>query len=82
MQNIAAVISPWKVYKAPGEMPEFFRLARAVSKITYQEKLLDAGLPDSEEFRHEMERLAQQGRVRGFILFYQNKPVSYLYCPV
>jgi CelD/BcsL family acetyltransferase involved in cellulose biosynthesis len=63
-------------------MLEFFQLARAVSKITYQERLLDEGLPDSEEFRHEMEWLAQQDQVRGFILFYQNKPVSYLYCPV
>ncbi|MBA4141478.1 MAG: GNAT family N-acetyltransferase [Nitrosospira sp.] len=72
----------WRVYHAVEEMPEFFRLARVVSRITYQEKLLDAGLPDSEEFLHEMERLAQQGRVRGFILFYHNQPVSYLYCPV
>ena len=31
-------------------MPEFFRLARAVSRITYQEKLLDAGLPDWRSF--------------------------------
>jgi CelD/BcsL family acetyltransferase involved in cellulose biosynthesis len=72
----------WRVYRAPEEMPEFFQLARAVSRITYQEKLLDAGLPDSEEFRHEMERLAEQGRVRGFILFHQERPVSYLYCPI
>ena len=36
---------------SPEEMPEFFQLARAVSRITYQEKLLDAGLPDSEEFQ-------------------------------
>lgn len=72
----------WKVYKSPGEMAEFFGLARAVSRITYQEKLLDAGLPDSEEFRRQMEQLAQQGCVRGFILFYQNQPVSYLYCPI
>ena len=72
----------WKVYKAAGEMLEFFRLARTVSKITYQERLLDAGMPDSEEFLHDMEQLAQQGRVRGFILFHQNQPVSYLYCPV
>ncbi|MDQ3185820.1 MAG: GNAT family N-acetyltransferase [Pseudomonadota bacterium] len=72
----------WKVYKASGEMPEFFRLARAVSKVTYQERLLDAGIPDSGEFLHEMEQLAQQGRVRGFILFHNDQPVSYLYCPV
>lgn len=72
----------WKVYKAPGEMLEFFRLARAVSKITYQERLLDEGLPDSDEFCQQMEELAHQDRVRGFILFYQDKPISYLYCPV
>ncbi len=72
----------WKVYKSAGEMPEFFRLARVVSRITYQEKLLDAGLPDSEEFLREMEQLAQQGLIRGFILFYQDQPVSYLYCPI
>ncbi len=72
----------WKIYKSVEEMPEFFQYARTVSKITYQEKLLDAGIPDSDEFLHEMELLAQQGNVRGFILFHQNKPVSYLYCPV
>lgn len=72
----------WKVYKAVGEMPEFFQLARAVSETTYQEKLLDAGLPDSEKFFLEMEQLARQGLVRGFILFHQNQPVSYLYCPI
>ena len=72
----------WKVYKSAGEMPEFFRLARIVSRITYQEKLLDAGLPDSEEFLGEMEQLAEQGLVRGFILFHQDQPVSYLYCPI
>lgn len=72
----------WKVYKSPDELREFFRLARAVSKITYQERLLDAGLPDSEEFREQMERLAQQDCVRAFILFHQDEPVSYLYCPI
>jgi CelD/BcsL family acetyltransferase involved in cellulose biosynthesis len=72
----------WRVYRTPQEIPEFYRLARAVSRITYQEKLLDAGLPDSREFLDEMERLAHQGRMRGFILFHQNRPVSYLYCPI
>ncbi|MEO7321007.1 MAG: GNAT family N-acetyltransferase [Nitrosospira sp.] len=72
----------WKIYKSVGEMREFFRYARTVSEITYQERLLDAGLPDSEEFFGEMEQLAQQGDVRGFILFHEDKPVSYLYCPV
>lgn len=72
----------WRTYTTPDEMDEFYESARAVSRITYQEKLLDAGLPGSKEFRDEMGRRAQQGQVRGFILFHQNRPVSYLYCPI
>ena len=72
----------WRAYRSPGEMVDFFRLARTVSRTTYQERLLDAGLPDSEEFCEEMERLAQQDCVRAFLLFHQDRPVSYLYCPV
>jgi CelD/BcsL family acetyltransferase involved in cellulose biosynthesis len=72
----------WRTYTTPDEMHEFYGLARAVSRITYQEKLLDAGLPESREFRDEMGQRAQQGQVRGFILFHQNRPVSYLYCPI
>lgn len=66
----------------PGEMREFFQLARAVSKLTYQERLLDAGIPDSEDFIREAEMLAAEQRVRAYILFDGNRPVSYLYCPV
>lgn len=72
----------WKVYKAPAEMREFFQLAREVSTKTYQEKLLDAGVPDSEEFVVEMETLAGQDSVRAYILFDGQRPVAYLYCPV
>jgi len=72
----------WKVYTAVEDVPEFFKLARAVSVMTYQEKLLDAGLPESGKFVLEMEQLARQQRLRGFILFHDAKPVSYLYCPV
>lgn len=73
---------PWTVYKEPHEMPLFFRLAREVSKKTYQEKLLDAGVPDSKEFLHEMESLASKNQVRAYVLFDGDRPVSYLYCPV
>jgi hypothetical protein len=72
----------WKVYTAVEDVPEFFKLARAVSVMTYQEKLLDAGLPESGKFVLEMEQLARQQRLRGFILFHDARPVSYLYCPV
>lgn len=72
----------WKTYKTPTEMREFFRLARTVSKLTYQERLLDAGIPESEDFIREAEALAAQQSVRAYLLFHGERPVSYLYCPV
>ncbi|MHB1052270.1 MAG: GNAT family N-acetyltransferase [Thiobacillus sp.] len=73
---------PWKTYQVPGEMREFFRHARTISKLTYQERLLDAGIPDTEEFILRAESLAADQRIRAYILFDGERPVSYLYCPV
>ncbi len=72
----------WKTFSTPDEMREFYRHAREVSRKTYQEKLLDAGIPDTDEFVREMERFATDGQVRGYVLFDGERPVSYLYCPV
>lgn len=72
----------WKCYDKPEQIREFFQLAREVSKLTYQERLLDAGLPESEDFIREAETLAAANCVRAYILFDQARPVSYLYCPV
>jgi CelD/BcsL family acetyltransferase involved in cellulose biosynthesis len=73
---------PWKSYQRPEEMRDFFRLARAVSKLTYQERLLDAGIPESEQFILQSESLAVDQRIRAYILFDDARPVAYLYCPV
>lgn len=73
---------PWKTYKTPDEMRDFFRHARTVSKSTYQERLLDAGIPGTEAFITHAESLASEQRVRAYILFDGERPVSYLYCPV
>jgi hypothetical protein len=72
----------WKNYRTVEEIREFLPLAREVAKKTYQEKLLDAGIPESEWFVREMESLAAQDHVRAYILFDRERPVSYLYCPV
>jgi len=72
----------WKTYAMPDEMHEFFLLARAVSQKTYQERLLDAGIPDTEDFIAHAESLAAEQRVRAYLLFDGERPVSYLYCPV
>src|SRR2546425_3483870 len=70
----------WREYERPEEMAEFHRLARQVSQKTYQEKLVDAGLSDSEEFRQEITRLAASGGVRGQLLFYGERPIAYQFC--
>lgn len=72
----------WKTYKSPEEIAEYIGLARAVSKLTYQERLLDAGLPESDEFIRNAYAMAAEGQVRAYILFHGDRPVSYLYCPV
>lgn len=72
----------WRTFREPGEMREFLALAGAVSKRTYQERLLDAGIPGDEAFAAQAETLAAEQRVRGYILFDGERPVSYLYCPV
>lgn len=71
----------WKTYKLPSEMKEFFCHARAVSKLTYQEQLLNVGIPGTEVFLNQMESLAAEQQVRAYILFDGERPVSYLYCP-
>lgn len=70
-----------RCYRTPGEMAEFHALARQVSAKTYQEKLLDAGLPEGAEAEGEMRRLAGRDEVRGWLLFVDGAPVSYLYAP-
>jgi hypothetical protein len=72
----------WKTYRTVEEIREFLPLAREVAKKTYQERLLDAGIPECEWFVREMESLAAQDHVRAYILFDREHPVSYLYCPV
>jgi hypothetical protein len=71
----------WREYKTPADMEVFYPLARQVSKQTYQERVLAAGLPEDESFVQQMQTLAQQDSVRAYLLFHQDMPIAYLYCP-
>ena len=68
-----------RCYRKPGEMEDFFHLARSVSALTYQERLLDAGLPG--DALPEMRELAARDSVRAWILFLDGRAASYLYAP-
>lgn len=71
----------WRVYQTPDDMETFHGIAREVARKTYQERLFDSGLPESEAFRREMLDLASRDQVRGFVLFHSERPVAYLYTP-
>lgn len=70
-----------RAYRTAADMAAFQPLAAAVSRTTYQERLLDAGLPGDAAFLREMQVLAAQDRVRAWLLFLKGDPVAYLYCP-
>ncbi|MDC8760584.1 GNAT family N-acetyltransferase [Janthinobacterium fluminis] len=72
----------WQTFRTPDELARFFRLAGTLSKTTYQERLLDAGLPDSDKFRQQALVLAGQDRLRAYLLYSGERPVAYLFCPV
>jgi hypothetical protein len=72
----------WRVFRHPQEMDEFYHLAREVSQKTYQERLLNVGLPEGDEFRRELRELSTQEMLRAYILFHDERPIAYLYCPI
>lgn len=69
-------------YSTPDEIETFFKLARPVSAVSYQERLLDCGLPKEPRFIERATVAAEAGAIRAFLLFANGAPVSYLYCPV
>ena len=81
-QELSGGTTDWKEYRTRDEVSAFLPLAREVSSKTYQEKLLGAGLPDSESFKTQALGRADRGAVRAYILFLHGRPVSYLYLPV
>lgn len=72
----------FQAYRTPSEIRAFFGPAVQVSEKTYQHKLLGAGLPGDAAFQEEAIGLAEQDRVRCYVLFHDQRPVSYLFCPV
>ncbi len=68
----------FRVYTRPEELPEFLTCATQLTRKTYQTKLLDAGLPEDEAYRRQLLDMAAENKVRAFLLFKENQPVSYL----
>jgi hypothetical protein len=64
-------------FRTPDEVAIFHPLARAVSATTYQERLLDAGLPADPA---PLLRLAAADRLRAWLIEVDGAPIAYLCC--
>lgn len=72
----------WRRFTRADELDEFWELAAQVSALTYQERLLGAGLPGDAGYIEQAKRMAAADSLRAFLLFDGDRPVSYLFCPV
>jgi CelD/BcsL family acetyltransferase involved in cellulose biosynthesis len=72
----------WRQFSGEAEIDIFFEHARVVSMKTYQEKLLENGLPSSPDFVAITKVRARHDELRAFVLYHAEKPIAYLYCPV
>jgi len=68
----------FRAYRTVAEVGEFLTIARELSRKTFQERLLDAGLPGDDAYRQHQLELASQDRVRAYLMFHSGKPVAYL----
>lgn len=71
----------WREFRGSAEMAEFQQKAREVAAKTFQERLFHGALPGTAQFLEEMRSLADQDNVRGYLLYFKERPIAYLYFP-
>lgn len=71
---------PFWVARTLADLPRFRKEAREVATKTYQERLWNAAIPDTEAFWAEVAEAAQRGDARGYIGYVNGVPVSYALC--
>ena len=69
-------------YRSRSDMRTFLPLGRELSRRTYQERLLRKGLPSESRFADEVGELADEGRIRAYLLLHEDRAVAYMCCPV
>jgi len=70
----------YEVYTEPHQMAVFYAEASAISRQTYQARLLKAGFPENESFITEMCDLASRGMARGYLLRDRGKAIAFAWC--
>lgn len=69
-------------FRGRSGIERFFAAAIPVSRLTYQTRLLDAGLPEDDATYEAALEIASQDRFRAFLLRVGGRAVAYLYLPV
>jgi hypothetical protein len=67
-------------FRDPADMAEFVRIAGALSRATYQGRLLHVGLPDDAGFVRELEEAAARDDIRGYVVTIGDRPQAFGYC--
>ncbi|WP_232833952.1 MULTISPECIES: GNAT family N-acetyltransferase [unclassified Sphingomonas] len=69
-----------RAYRTAAQFDAFHPLARAVSAMTYQERLLDAGLPEDAASVAHLRAMADRDALRAWLLLIDGAPAAYLCC--
>lgn len=69
-------------FRGRAAVERFFAEAIPVSRLTYQARLLDSGLPEDGAARIDALELASQDRLRAFLLRAEGRAIAYLYLPI
>lgn len=82
MRKFARVGSPpLREYRSPAEISAFYESALVVSRQSFQ-KRIGHGLPEDPESVARLMRMAEQDRIRGYILFHEDQPAAFTLCHV
>lgn len=79
-KRLAAAGMSVRRYRTADAFDAFYPLARTVSATTYQERLLDAGLPEDAAAVAHLRALAAADALRAWLLLIDDRPVAYLCC--
>lgn len=82
IQNSNGNDNTFRVYSSPGEIEEFFYVAMPISQKSYQKRLLQQGLPNTQEFINDAISKSKKGDIFGYILYIDKTPAAYNLCPV
>ena len=67
----------FRVFRTPDEIETFLKDAKKVSRKSYQERLFDQGIQDSEVYRKQLVSKARSHTIIGWVLYTKNTPVAY-----